>query len=66
MFHLVSHGYGTLFYLIEGFYGGNEEKWDQGMVYLSDVESPIFFIYFLLFGPEGPTLNELADLARVG
>ena len=25
-----------------------EEKWDQGMVYLSDVESAIFFISFLL------------------
>ena len=36
------------FILLSGVNGGNEEKWDQGMVYMSDVESPIFFIYFLL------------------
>ena len=36
------------FISLRGVNEGNEEKWDQGMVYMDDVESPVFFIYFLL------------------
>ena len=46
------------FISLRGVNEGNEEKWDQGMVYMDDVESPVFFIYFLLLQKWPKTLTK--------